>query len=1040
MKDENGVYIHDVNKLVNIFNEYQHRFNIEDDMDDTFWRNIDKSDSGETYDEDTLKPIFQKTKLNKFKNFSFEELSKLYVNTKLNRISKEQHQLQLYLLNDDITKKEIRNSIRSFKTNKAVGIDDIHIGIIKKAIDIIIDSLCILYNCVFIFGIIPDIWKLRIIRPIIKPRKDKYNVSSYRPISLTSYLFKIIEKVLCTRLVIYLMKTRFISNKHFAYLKNKSTIDAVSYLVNNVQKVCKNNADNSCHTIMFDWSSAFDMVRTNILVTKLEVEFKIYGRFLLFIQNYLCNRKSCVEIAGIRSNFIIDKIGVPQGGTLSPILYLLYNDIFTGVIGIYGLDMCMYSDDVCIFTNQLLSNYNKSEVQTLLQKGVDYIKWISDQSGLILNTNPGKSEYICFNKGNIKSIEYRKLDIYLDGKIMVCQKESVKYLGIHLDRKLNFGIHIKNRISKCWQAFNMIKNNLLKMKNIKSDIIFRLVESCIISIMDYGIEFIVCANDRDIKKLQSTQNKIIKAICKLLNCTPTSILHRISGWISVEKRAEIASMQFLARLIRYSPTNTWKNSFSKLYWKNFKNIIGTNDRNIRLDELLQDKNKTFIEEGFQNSILYQISDWNIIKYENTSLKDIELIDNFEYDINVDYDNDNIIFELNEFEDFMDYEFKQLNVFTDGSVGNDCEGGFGVYAIDANKYFDKAKDYYVTRKRNFSEDEDEIKLEQDSLVNEFIDNDDNSIYFREISISSRCSIDFCEMKAIEFALQLFLYDDIDKKHGYNCIKIITDSLNCIQWIAGNYKIRSKGLFELVLSIRKLADKLSDRNIKLIIQFVRGHTDCLGNEASDRLAKEGAQNIRKCAEKDKFEYDPWSGYSHKAIRNEIKRKVIKKMDIDFDNEYNNIIGSKKFVKYFSKYRCEFERKNMDIIKLSNIIKARTNINRLKYFLFNKLNIGINDECMNCNKNCKDTTEHLFMECNHFDKERYILCEELNKLYYKYKDIEKTIFNENDFIWLDKDIFIPSLKDILFPDLFLLSKEDYFKQLNLVYNFIVRTKGNL
>ena len=217
---------------------------------------------------------------------------------------------------------------------------------------------------------------------------------------------------------------------------------------------------------------------------------------------------------------------------------------------------------------------------------------------------------------------------------MVCQKESVKYLGIHLDRKLNFGIHIKNRISKCWQAFNMIKNNLLKMKNIKSDIIFRLVESCIISIMDYGIEFIVCANDRDIKKLQSTQNKIIKAICKLLNCTPTSILHRISGWISVEKRAEIASMQFLARLIRYSPTNTWKNSFSKLYWKNFKNIIGTNDRNIRLDELLQDKNKTFIEEGFQNSILYQISDWNIIKYENTSLKDIELIDNFEYDINV----------------------------------------------------------------------------------------------------------------------------------------------------------------------------------------------------------------------------------------------------------------------------------------------------------------------------------------------------------------------------------------------------------------------
>ena len=73
-------------------------------------------------------------------------------------------------------------------------------------------------------------------------------------------------------------------------------------------------------------------------------------------------------------------------------------------------------------------------------------------------------------------------------------------------------------------------------------------------------------------------------------------------------------------------------------------------------------------------------------------------------------------------------------------------------------------------------------------------------------------------------------------------------------------------------------------------------------------------------------------------------------------------------------EFERKNLLIRNFSNIIKARSNINRLKYFLFNVWKKGENDICTNCNKNTPETTEHFIMECDKYNKERLKMCKDL------------------------------------------------------------------
>ena len=80
------------------------------------------------------------------------------------------------------------------------------------------------------------------------------------------------------------------------------------------------------HAVYFDFSSAFDCVHHNILLWKLKHEFFIQGDFLRLITAFLSGRTGAVKLNGIISQWIADKIGVPQGGSLSPILYLLYVD------------------------------------------------------------------------------------------------------------------------------------------------------------------------------------------------------------------------------------------------------------------------------------------------------------------------------------------------------------------------------------------------------------------------------------------------------------------------------------------------------------------------------------------------------------------------------------------------------------------------------------------------------------------------------------------------------------------------------------------
>ena len=85
--------------------------------------------------------------------------------------------------------------------NKSTGPSSIPVKLLKIALPVIINPLCKLINHSFITGIFPDAVKISKVIPIFKAGSTQDN---YRPISLLSIFSKIIEKLMHTRLYLFL--------------------------------------------------------------------------------------------------------------------------------------------------------------------------------------------------------------------------------------------------------------------------------------------------------------------------------------------------------------------------------------------------------------------------------------------------------------------------------------------------------------------------------------------------------------------------------------------------------------------------------------------------------------------------------------------------------------------------------------------------------------------------------------------------------------------------------------------------------------------
>ena len=290
-------------------------------------------------------------------------------------------------LNSPITQNEIKKAIRSTDVNKT-SLDNfnmhprmlLHLG--KLPLEIIgqLFNLCIKSG--------KWVWNSASVIFLRKSGKKTYSApGSYRPICITSYIGKLLEKIIAARLHAFLEKKKYYDAEQEGFTTNRNTI---RYL-NRLQLEIKADLmlDKTVIALFADMEKAFDSVWKRGLIVKL-AKLNIKGEILKLIDDFLFSRIVKLNVNGYDSPAKeTEEYGLPQGSALSPILFKVYMmDLLEDLVGNENISLFKFADDGTI---KIKGNTNQECVDTLHQVLTSLHKW-SRKWRMIINCDPNKTE------------------------------------------------------------------------------------------------------------------------------------------------------------------------------------------------------------------------------------------------------------------------------------------------------------------------------------------------------------------------------------------------------------------------------------------------------------------------------------------------------------------------------------------------------------------------------------------------------------------------------------------------------------------------
>ena len=170
---------------------------------------------------------------------------------------------------------------------------------------------------------------------------------------------------------------------------------------------------------------------------------------------------------------------------------------------------------------------------------------------------------------------------------------SYKYLGITLDRQLNYNLHVKGTIASVSAKLKQFQR-MRRFLSVKAALM--VYKSMLLPIIEYGDVLLSAASQANRKKLQTLQNKGLRcALNKGLDISSDD-LHREAGLLKLKYRREQHLLNFIY---------DWSLVKGKLKSKS-KGALSTCSQDKRLIKL-----KKPITEKFKKSLAYRgPSRWN----------------------------------------------------------------------------------------------------------------------------------------------------------------------------------------------------------------------------------------------------------------------------------------------------------------------------------------------------------------------------------------------------------------------------------------------
>ena len=402
--------------------------------------------------------------------------------------------------NQPFTTAEFEHAIRNCK-NTSPGADKIHYAMLNHLPDNTRSFMIGLFNRIWQEDEFPVMWSATVLLSFLKPEKMGNVPLDYRPITLTSCLCKIFEKMINYRLMWALESMSVLHPNQYGFRRCRSTVDSLARLDDYI-KIAFARKQHAV-AVFFDLEKAYDTTWCyHILETLKDAGFR--GHLPKFIQGFLSDRRFTVKIGSTFSDEYIQHEGVPQGSVLSCTLFALaVNDLPSSVPD--GVESFLYVVDFALVTAS--SCLASAERRLQLAVGRAH-RWATAHG---FKFSPQKTVAMHFTK---KRGLFPPLDLSL-GRDHIREVSETRFLGMILDSKLTWIPHLKYVKHKCLRSLNLLKCISKKSWGADRRSLLRIYRATVRSQLDYGCQIYASATATSLKMLNSIHHLCIRrrALC-----------------------------------------------------------------------------------------------------------------------------------------------------------------------------------------------------------------------------------------------------------------------------------------------------------------------------------------------------------------------------------------------------------------------------------------------------------------------------------------------------------------------------------------------
>ena len=416
----------------------------------------------------------------------------------------------------------VRRQLRCLDPSKASGPDGISSRVLKECAKELAKPLARLFNSCLQHGCQPASWKLANVVPIHK-RNSKTSVKNYRPVSLLNVMSKVMESIVNTQLMNYLDNNHLLSNNQFGFRRRVGTADLLTSLQHEWASAL--SAGSIAHVLAVDIQGAFDKVSHAGLISKLQ-GYGIGGNLLLWLTDYLLNRRLQTVVSGKTSQCYPVLAGVPQGSILGPTLFLLYvNDVEDHLPS--SVSLAVYADDTTLYT-VVESGASDDDAAKALQRSLDHLaswgrKWR-------VTFEPTKSQLMTVSRKRTPPV----LPPMVFMGTAIPSEEKLKLLGVQFDKKLSFSGHLHHVSVRAHQRLHFFRKVAPLLDSHGRLTVYK---GFVRPVMEYSYLVWIGAPQSHLNRLNAVQRRAMQVI------GPTTVLQ------SLHARRMVGALTYLYKLL-----------------------------------------------------------------------------------------------------------------------------------------------------------------------------------------------------------------------------------------------------------------------------------------------------------------------------------------------------------------------------------------------------------------------------------------------------------------------------------------------------------